>query len=96
MAIERKDRSFDQIFEEITFEKVPMDYIESITILLTDGSSIKITAEEIANADSEDDILSSVDRDDIADIAIAIDYDGIKQDVGNTVKEVLDGLFSQD
>jgi hypothetical protein len=27
MSIERKDRSFDKIFEEVTFDRIPMDYV---------------------------------------------------------------------
>lgn len=96
MAIERKDRSFDQIFEEVSFERVPMDYINTLKIHLVDGSVLDVTQDEIREADTELDLLEGISRDEIADVAITLDYDSIKADVSATVESVLRGFFEQE
>lgn len=96
MAIERKDRSFDQIFDEVTFERVPMDYINTLKVHLTDGSVLDMTQEDIRGADNELDLLEGIEREEIADVAITLDYDSIKADVSATVESVLRGFFDQE
>jgi hypothetical protein len=96
MAIERKDRSFDHIFEEVSFERVPMDYVETLRIHMADGSTLDISQDEIAGAESEMDLLEGIERDDISDVAITLDYEGIKQDVNDAVKSVLDSFFASE
>lgn len=96
MAIERKDRSFDQIFDEVTFERVPMDYVNTLKIHLTDGSVLNVSQEEIREADNEVDLLDGISRDEIADVAITLDYDSIKADVSATVESVLRGFFDKE
>ena len=96
MAIERKDRSFDQIFEEVSFERVPMDYINTLKIHLVDGSVLDVSQEEIREANNEIDLLEGISRDEIADVAITLDYDSIKADVSATVESVLRGFFEQE
>lgn len=93
MAIERKDRSFDQIFEEVSFERVPFDYVQTLKIHLVDGTVIDVSEEEIRNADNELDLFANISRDEIADVTITLDYDGIKEDVSNTVGDVLKSFF---
>lgn len=95
MAIERKDRSFDQIFEEVSFERVPMDYVETLKIHLVDGSVLNVSQEEIRSAENEAEILDGIEREDISDVAITLDYDSIKADVSNTVTEVLRAFFDE-
>ena len=93
MAIERNDRSFDEIFNEVSFERVPMDYVQTLKIYLVDGTVLDVSQEEIQNAETEADILDGILKDDIADVAITLDYESIKRDVSDTVKTVLDGFF---
>lgn len=93
MAIERKDRSFDHIFEEVSFERVPMDYVETLKIHMVDGTVVDFTQEDISKADNEMDLLDGISREDINDVAITLDYESIKQDVSDTVRSVLDSFF---
>lgn len=93
MAIERKDRSFDQIFEEVSFERVPFDYVQTLKIHMVDGSVLDVSEDEIRNADNELELFKNISRDEIADVAITLDYDSIKEDVSNTVKGVLASFF---
>lgn len=96
MAIERKDRSFDRIFEEVSFERVPFDYVQTLKIHMVDGSVLDLTEEEIRNAENENELFENISRDDIADVAITLDYDGIKEDVSATVENVLKSFFSEE
>lgn len=96
MAIERHDRSFHKIFSEITLEKIPTDYIEAVSIELTDGSRIEIDGSELLNAEAGiDDILSGLVKEEVVDVAIAIDYDKIQADVEHDVKFLLAGYFDE-
>lgn len=93
MPIERKDRSFDKIFDEVTLEKIPMDYIKSVRIMLSDGSQIDMSKSELENLNSEHDILRRFENDGVLDVAITLDYQSIKEDVGADVKSLLNGFF---
>ena len=72
MPIERKDRSFDKIFDEVTLDKIPMDFIHTVKITFTDGSVHEITGIELQNLNSEHDILKRFE-DGVADVAIQLD-----------------------
>ena len=93
MPIERKDRSFDKIFDEVTLEKIPMDYIKSVRIMLSDGSQIDMSKSELENLNSEHDILRRFENDGVLDVANTLDYQSIKEDVGADVKSLLNGFF---
>ena len=90
MPIERKDRSFDKIFDEVTLDKIPMDFISSVKITFTDGSNVEIEGIELKNINSEHDILKRFENEGVLDVAIQLDYAGIKQEVQSEVKNVLD------
>ena len=51
MPIERKDRSFDIIFDQVSLDHVPAEYILEINIELMDGSSVSMTKEDIIAGD---------------------------------------------
>ena len=93
MPIERKDRSFDKIFDEITLDKIPMDFIHTVRITFTDGSVTDLTGTELQNLNSEHDILKRFEGQGVIDVAIQIDYSAIKEEVQNEVKGVLDQFF---
>lgn len=96
MAIQRKDRSFDKIFDQVTLEKVPMDYVMGVKIHLLNGQIVEVDREDLDNFKDESEFSGGFKREDIADIAISLDYDAIKEDVSATVAAILDGLFSED
>lgn len=95
MAIQRKDRSFDKIFEQVSLEKVPMDYVLGVKIHLHSGHVVEVEREELINFKDESEFAGGFKREDIADIAISLDYEGIKQDVSATVTTILDTLFNE-
>ena len=47
MAIEKKDRSFDKIFDQVTLEKIPMDYVKQVKVNLIDGTTIDVDVESV-------------------------------------------------
>lgn len=95
MPIERKDRSFDLIFDQVSVDEIPADYIIEINISLVDGSNLKITNEDLHGMESGMSPMSTVAREDIIDIAVKIDYEAIKRDVQNGVSGYLGKFFDK-
>lgn len=93
MPIERKDRSFDKIFDEVTLDKIPMEFISKVNIIFADGTQTEISGIELQNMDGEHDILKRFETDGVLDVAIQLDYTGIKEKVSKDVKEVLGNMF---
>ena len=65
MPIERKDRSFDIIFDQVSLDHVPAEYILEINIELMDGSSVSMTKEDLIEIErSGKDIVNHLMKDD--------------------------------
>jgi hypothetical protein len=96
MAIERKDRSFNRIFDEISLGTVPVDYISMIKIEMIDGTVVEISAEDLEGFDSTAFLFQQFRCEDIMDIGIQLDYEKVKTDVTKDVNAVLNTLFDQD
>ena len=94
MAIERKDRSFDKIFDEVTLEKIPMNYIMEVRLHLQDGSVINLDKSKVVHLSDPSEIMEMTGRNDILDVAISLDYESIKKDIGTKVKNVLGSFFN--
>jgi hypothetical protein len=96
MPIERKDRSFDIIFDQVSLDHVPAEYILEIIIELMDGSSIAMTREDLIEIErSGKDIVSHLMKDDIKDIQVKIDFELVKSDVINGVGGFLGKYFKE-
>ena len=97
MPIERKDRSFDLIFDQVTMDQVPADYIEEVHIYMLSGETITLTKEDLLlirnSPDTKEDIISTLIRDDMSEINLKLDYDAIKSDVLNGVTNFLGKYF---
>lgn len=95
MPIERKDRSFEKIFSEVTLGKVPMEYVDSIKVTLIDGTEIELDQDYLSEipADSEGS-FGSIHKDDILDVAISLDYEAIKGDITREVTNFMSDFFS--
>lgn len=94
MAIERKDRSFDKIFDEVTLEKIPMNYIMEVRLHLQDGSVINLDKSKVVHLSDPSEIMEMTGRNDILDVAISLDYESIKKNIGTKVKNVLGTFFN--
>ena len=96
MPIERKDRSFDLIFDQVSMDEIPADYIIEIRISLLDGTELTLTNEDLHNIEQRGQSpMSTIAREDIADIAVKIDYEAIKHDVQNGVSGYLGKFFDK-
>lgn len=93
MPIERKDRSFDKIFEQVSLDTIPMDYVMAVRVNLLDGSILELDASQIQGLSSEKEIVQTLKRNDITDVQISLDYESIKADVSNNVKRLLKQHF---
>lgn len=96
MAIERKDRSFNRIFDEISLGSIPKEYISQVRIMLSDGTEVQLTAEDLEEFDHNSFLFQNFKSDDMIDIAIQLDYDKVKLDVTKDVNAVLNTLFDDD
>ena len=91
MSIDRNDRSFDHIFDEIQVHSIPVKYIDRLRVILKDGTEI-----DTADPEHQKRVISAVDAADIKDLQISLDYDAIKKDVTNEINDVLGNIFKDD
>jgi hypothetical protein len=96
MAIEQNDRSFNKIFEEVDIQTIPPKYIQGIILTLIGGEKIEISEEMLDSIRSPEDIFAGIERQDVLNVDIALDYEAIQYDVSRDVKSVLDRLFEND
>ena len=96
MAIEQNDRSFSKIFEEVDIQTIPPKYIQGIILTLIGGEKIEISEEMLDSIRSPEDIFAGIERQDVLNVDIALDYEAIQYDVSRDVKSVLDRLFEND
>ena len=93
MPIHKKDRSFDKIFEQVSLDTIPMDYVQAVRVNLMDGSILELDKSQIQGLSSEKEIIQTLKRNDITDVQISLDYESIKSDVSNNVKKLLQQHF---
>jgi hypothetical protein len=67
-----------------------------IKISLLDGNIVHMDKDQISDIGDEVDIVESLERNDIADVEIQLDYESIKKDVSRKVKKVLNKHFKHE
>jgi len=97
MAIERKDRSFDLIFDQVSMDHVPAEYIREIMVDLGTGERITLTKDDLLliKNKSADDIISALSVDNMSNISLKLDYEAIKSDVLRGVTGFLGKHFDE-
>jgi hypothetical protein len=94
MPIERKDRSFDIIFDQVSLDHVPAEYILEIIIELIDGKQVTMTKDDLVRIEKDGkDIFNTIIKEDIKDIQVKIDFELVKSDVLNGVGGFLGKYF---
>ena len=94
MPIERKDRSFDIIFDQVSLDHVPAEYILEIIIELIDGKQVTMTKDDLVIIEKDGkDIFNTIIKEDINDIQVKIDFELVKSDVLNGVGGFLGKYF---
>jgi len=83
MPIERKDRSFDLIFDQVSMDHIPAKYIKEIAVDLGTGERITLTKDDLLmiKNKSADDIIAALTVDTMSNISLKLDYSAIKSDV---------------
>jgi hypothetical protein len=83
MPIERKDRSFDLIFDQVSMDHIPAKYIKEIAVDLGTGERITLTKDDLLmiKNKSADDIIAALTVDSMSNISLKLDYSAIKSDV---------------
>jgi hypothetical protein len=59
MPIHKRDRSFENIVREVEIDKIPVEYIQTLTLILENGDRIIFDGEELLQID-EDNILGFI------------------------------------
>ena len=96
MPIELKDRSFDLIFDQVSLDHVPAEYIIEIIIDLQNGETITMTKEDLVDLEnSGSDIVAHIQREDVSDISVKIDFELVKADVESGVSGFLGKYFEK-
>jgi|TARA_B100000809_G_scaffold106751_1_gene105235 GTP:adenosylcobinamide-phosphate guanylyltransferase len=83
MPIERKDRSFDLIFDQVSMDHVPAQYIKEVRVDLGTGERIILTKADLLliKNKSADEIIKALTVDSMSNISLKLDYTAIKKDV---------------
>jgi len=97
MAIRKKDNSFEGILDEIEFDKIPIEYIERINLVLEDGRILRIEGSELQGLDSTDDLFNSPDLnqyvEQLNDVEIIMHTEKLKEDVVAVIGPLLKKFF---
>jgi len=59
MPINKRDRSFQNIVRELDIEKIPVEYVDSVTLILKSGDSIIFEGEDLEEIE-EDNVISFI------------------------------------
>jgi len=95
MPIERKDRSFDLIFDQVSMDHVPAEYIKEVRVDLSTGERITLTKDDLQmiKNKSADEIIKALTVDSMSNISLKLDYTAIKSDVTRGVEGFLGKHF---
>lgn len=93
MALIKKDRSFDDILNGVVMNELPIKFIASIEVHLSNGASILFEGDELKELDTVDSLLKAEEMDEfremIVDVQITMDSDLLKQSVTGYVTSLL-------
>lgn len=94
MPIRKKDRSFDDILNDVIMNEVPVQYISEITVVLHDGRTLTFEATEITDMDNVKNLLARKGLEEyskmIADVQITMDSKKLKENVSGFVSALLE------
>jgi hypothetical protein len=92
MPIEKNDRSFDKIFDEVDLINVPSKYILSVLVTFTSNESLEFESLEHATS-----VIQSLDDSiGVLDISVKLDHDTIRDEVTTEIKNKLGQFFKDE
>ncbi len=100
MPIRKKDRSFQNIVREVDIDRIPVEYVQTLTLVLANNDRIIFEGEDLKEVD-EDHIVAflvSVAEDisdeygsPIEDIEIVVNYSRLENEISSMTKQLLKG-----
>jgi hypothetical protein len=98
MPIHKRDRSFENIVREVEIDKIPVEYIQTLTLILENGDRIIFDGEELSQID-EDNILSFIAtvidelgeeyNSPVQDIEFVINYSRLEKEIISMTDQLL-------
>lgn len=97
MALVKRDRSFDDILDDVVMNELPLKFIASIQVHLNNGGLLVFDREDLEGIEEIDALLASKAMDQyremVMDIQITMDSDLIKSSVQGHVTGLLARYF---
>lgn len=92
MPIEKNDRSFDRIFDEVELIKVPPQYIESVLVTFSTEETLEFDSIEHAT-----EVIKNLEEGlGVLDISVRLDHDLIRDEVTTEIKTALGKFFKDE
>jgi hypothetical protein len=98
MPIKKKDRSFQNIVREIEIDQIPVEYIDTLTVVLQNGDRVLFEGEDLEDIEADNivgfimavaDELGEEHGSNIENIEIVVNYADLEQDVSEKVNKLL-------
>jgi hypothetical protein len=105
MPIHKKDRSFQNIIREVDIDKIPLEFIQSLSLRLENGDRVIFDGEDLQEIEEDNIILfliSAIDElgeeygSPIEDLEIIINYNRLEEEIQKLTKNLLDKDNSND
>jgi len=92
MPIEKNDRSFSKIFDEVELVKVPPQYIESVLVTFSTEETLEFDSIEDAT-----EVIKNLEEGlGVIDISVKLDHDLIRDEVTTEIKTALGKFFKDE
>ena len=98
MPINKRDRSFQNIVREVDIEQVPVEYIDTLALVLKNGDRVEFAGSDLEEIEA-DNIVSFVmtvaeeigdeHGSDINNVEIVINYSELEADIKEKVSKLL-------
>lgn len=92
MPIEKNDRSFEKIFDEVDLVNVPSKYILSVLVTFSTNETLEFDSLEEATSV----IQSLTENITVLDIGVKLDHDTIREEVTTEIKSKLGKYFNDE
>lgn len=98
MPIKKKDRSFQNIVREIEIDQIPVEYIDTLTVVLQNGDRVLFEGDDLEDIEADNivgfimavaDELGEDYGSNIENIEIVVNYADLEQDVSEKVNKLL-------
>lgn len=99
MPIHKRDRSFQNIVRDVDIDEIPLEYIESLTLILENGDRVIFEDDALQAVDEPNIVLfimSAVEQlgedygSPVRDLEIIINYNKLETEIMHLTKKLLD------